>query len=622
MKKRFLLPVALGVLGACNNTASDSKQTASGTDTTVRDTHTLSNADSVVPKHVSLDLAVDFGTRQLSGTATWQIQNRLGAKEFVTDDAGLQIEQVWADGTPVNFYTSPPVQYLGTALHIPIGSNTQTVRIQYKTGAEASALQWLAPAQTSYKTDSFLYTQSEAIHARSWVPAPDGPGIRFTYDARIRVPNGLLALMSATNPQAPNDSGIYTFRMEEPVPAYLMALAVGKLEFQKIDDRTGVYAEPGVLSRATWELNEMPKMVQIAEGLYGPYRWGRYDVLILPPGFPIGGMENPRLTFATPTILAGDRSLANLIAHELAHNWSGNLVTSATWNDIWMNEGFTVYFERRITEAMLGKSYVDMLWALGYQDLEKAVAELGPQSRATWLKNDLAGQDPEECLTDVPYEKGSLLLWMLERQVGRENWDAFLKAYFNRHAFGSITTEQFLNELHAQLSDTDSTLEKKIRIREWVYGPGIPDNAPQADSARFTQVNAIRNAFLNSGTIDKAATQAWTTHEWLHFLRKMPRPLTVPQMRYLDGQFGFTKSKNSEIADLWFETAIHAKYITAYPEMEEFLSKVGRQKFLTPLYTALKESDQGALARQYFEKYHNAYHPIAQGRLRKLLTGS
>ncbi|RYD52585.1 MAG: M1 family peptidase [Sphingobacteriales bacterium] len=622
MKKRFLLPVALGVLGACNNTASDSKQTAFGTDTTVRDTHTLSNADSVVPKHVSLDLAVDFGTRQLSGTATWQIQNRLGAKEFVTDDAGLQIEQVWADGTPVNFYTSPPVQYLGTALHIPIGSNTQTVRIRYKTGAEASALQWLAPAQTSYKTDSFLYTQSEAIHARSWVPAPDGPGIRFTYDARIRVPKGLLVLMSATNPQAPNDSGIYTFRMEEPVPAYLMALAVGKLEFQKIDDRTGVYAEPGVLSRATWELNEMPKMVQIAEGLYGPYRWGRYDVLILPPGFPIGGMENPRLTFATPTILAGDRSLANLIAHELAHNWSGNLVTSATWNDIWMNEGFTVYFERRITEAMLGKSYVDMLWALGYQDLEKAVVELGPQSRATWLKNDLTGQDPEECLTDVPYEKGSLLLWMLERQAGREKWDAFLKAYFNRHAFGSITTEQFLNELHAQLSDTDSTLEKKIRIREWVYGPGIPDNAPQADSARFTQVNAIRNAFLSSGTIDKAATQAWTTHEWLHFLRNMPRPLTVPQMRYLDGQFGFTKSKNSEIADLWFETAIHAKYITAYPEMEDFLSKVGRQKFLTPLYTALKESDQVALAQRYFETYHNAYHPIAQARLRKLLTGS
>lgn len=611
------------LLAACTSTPPNNTNngTSLSADSIVgKDPHTLSNTDSVRPQHLSLDLTVDFSGKKLSGAAVWTLENFGGAKEFVTDNAGLEISKVLADGQPVTWYVGPEVPYLGTGLHIPITPTTREVRIEYAAAPNASALQWLAPEQTDLKAAPFLYTQGEAIHTRSWIPVPDGPGIRFTYDARITTPKGLMALMSATNPQATNDSGVYHFRMEKPIPAYLVALAVGKLDFQKVDARTGVYAEPSRLSRAAWELGEMPKMVEIAEKLYGPYRWGRYDVIILPPGFPIGGMENPRLTFATPTILAGDRSLANLIAHELAHNWSGNLVTSATWDDIWMNEGFTVYLERRITEAMMGKSYVDMLWELGYQDLEKTVAEMGPDSRSTWLKNDLSGKDPEDCLSDVPYEKGSLLLWLIEQKAGRNKWDAFLKSYFDKHAFKSITTEQFLKELHAQFSDGDSTLEKSLRIKDWVYGPGIPSNAPRADSARFAQVNAVRNAFLQTGTADKAATAKWTTHEWLHFLRKMPRPLSEAQMRALDAAFKFTQSGNSEIADLWFETAIYAKYKPAYPEMEKFLSSVGRQKFLTPLYTALKESGQGDLAKEYFRKYHNAYHPIAQERLRKLVN--
>lgn len=620
---KVLCPLLLApfFFAACTDSApKNSGNPAPAIDSVVvHDPHTLSNTDSVKPQHLSLDLAVDFSKKSLSGTATWVIQNFGGAKEFVTDNAGLQIQNVWADGQPVAWYVGKEVPYLGTGLHIPITPTTREVRIQYSAAPDASALQWLAPAQTDLKAEPFLYTQGEAIHTRSWIPAPDGPGIRFPYDARITVPKGLMALMSATNPQATNDSGVYHFKMEEPIPAYLVALAVGKVEFQKVDARTGVYAEPSRLSRAAWELGEMPKMVEIAERLYGPYRWGRYDVIILPPGFPIGGMENPRLTFATPTILAGDRSLANLIAHELAHNWSGNLVTSATWDDIWMNEGFTVYIERRITEAMLGKSYVDMLWELGYQDLEKAVVDFGPTSRETWLKNDLAGKDPEDCLSDVPYEKGSLLLWLIEKNVGRDKWDAFLKSYFDKHAFGSITTEQFLRELHGQFSDKDSTLEKTLRISEWVYGPAIPANAPRADSARFTQVNRVRTAFLQTGTADSAATAKWTTYEWLHFLRKMPRPLSEAQLRALDNTFHFTKSGNSEIAALWFETAVYAKYKPAYGEMEKFLSRVGRQKFLTPLYTALKESGQGDLAKAYFRKYHNAYHPIAQERLGRLV---
>lgn len=613
-----MLALSAGIT-ACNpNTPTEN--TAVVQDTLSRDVHTLSNADSITAKHLALDLTVDFDKKELRGSATWDVKNEKGAKELILDSRKLLVSKVLVDGKEGSFYLGKTIPFLGEALHIPVPETVQKVQIFYQTAPGAEALQWLTAAQTESKVAPFLYTQSEAVQARSWFPAPDGPGIRFTYEARIAAPKGLLALMSAENPQTVSDSGVYNFRMEEPIPAYLVALAVGKLEFKAEGPRTGVYAEPTVIARAARELEDMEKLVTTAENLYGPYRWGRYDVLILPPGFPIGGMENPRLTFATPTILAGDKSLVNLISHELAHNWSGNLVTSATWNDLWMNEGFTVYFERRITEALQGRDYAAMLWELGYQDLETAVADFGPQSRETWLKSDLAGKDPEGSLSDIPYEKGSLLLRLIEETVGRPKFDAFLKAYFNRHAFKSITTEGFLADLHQELSDKDSTLEKKVEIRNWVYGPGIPGNAPRADTARFAAVNRQREAFLAGSTAGSLQTGNWTTHEWLHFLRKMPQPLTPNQMAQLDAAFHFTTSGNSEIADLWYERAIRSGYKPAYGPMEQFLSKVGRQKFLAPLYTALMESSQEAEAKRLFDRYRQNYHPLAQKRISEIVS--
>lgn len=625
IRKASWAAIAFFLLMACNNPHDAKQSAAAGNDgdtATRPDRHTSANPDMVVPAHLDLDINVDFNNKKISGSATWQIQPKQGATEFCLDANGLTIDSVLADGQRVNATQKTVDEHHGSALHIPVSAQTKTVAVYYQTGANARALQWLEPQQTASKTHPFLYTQSEAINARSWVPCPDGPGIRFTYNARVTVPQGLLALMSAENPQQVSDSGVYHFKMDIPVPAYLMALAVGDIQFRKIDDRTGVYAEPAMIDKAAWELADMGKMVTTAEKLYGPYRWGRYDVLILPPGFPIGGMENPRLTFATPTIIAGDRSLVNLIAHELAHNWSGNLVTNATWDDIWMNEGFTVYFERRITEAMTDKSYVDMLWELGYQDLEKEVADFGKDSRDTWLKLDLQDRDPDEGLSDIPYEKGSLFLWLIERNVGRERFDAFLKKYFDEHAFHSITTEEFLAYLRANLIKGDSALEKKLDIDAWVYGPGIPANAPRADHERFDKVDAARKAFLDgTAAPEKVDTKAWTSHEWQHFLRKMPESLTAAQMKQLDDAFHFTQTGNSEIADLWFVAAVRAGYEPAYPAMEAFLSRVGRQKFLEPLYRAMMETGKQQMARDIFSKYRNNYHPLAQARMAKIVEG-
>ena len=619
MKYQIIFGAAFLLFASCSDQNLKS-ETPVVTDTTVtKDLHTQSNADVINVTHLDLDIKVNFEQRQIAGNAAWTISNTNKKDTLKLDTYDLTIDSVFADGQKVNFVLGNMVEHLGSVLSIPIKENTKKITVFYKTGENPRALQWLTPQQTLGKKQPFLYTQSESIYARSWIPVPDGPGIRFTYKARVEVPKNLLALMSAENPQQLNDSGIYHFNMNVPIPAYLMALAVGDLRFKSVDQRTGVYAEPNMIDKAAWELADMGKMVITAEKLYGPYRWERYDVLILPPGFPIGGMENPRLTFATPTIIAGDRSLVNLIAHELAHNWSGNLVTNATWNDFWLNEGFTVYFERRISEAMNDKSYADMLWELGYQDLEAAVEDLGKDSKDTHLKLDLTGRDPDDGLTDIAYEKGALFLKLIENNVGRERFDDFLKKYFDEHAFKTITTEQFLAYLNNNLIKGDKNLEQKLNVNAWVYGPGIPSNAPRADMERFNKVNTERKKFLDGTAPSQLLTRDWTTHEWLHFLRKMPKPLSQEQMKALDDAYHFTKTGNSEIADLWFVMALAADYKPAYPEMEKFLSQVGRRKFIEPLYEAMMNSHKEEMAKTLYAKYRMNYHPLAQMTLDKIV---
>ena len=586
----------------------------------VKDLHTLSNADSIDMKHLSLDIEIDLKTKKLGGWAIWEIDNRKSISTLRLDNNNLKIDSVLVDGKYSSFSFGEKQEHLGAALLIPIEKTTKKVAIKYAASQNATALQWLEASQTTGKKYPFLYTQSESIYARSWVPCPDGPGIRFTYSARVKVPKGMMAVMSANgNPQQANDSGIYHFEMDKAIPAYLLALAVGDIRFKQVDERTGVYAEPEMIEKVHYEFADMGKMVVSAEKLYGPYRWGRYDVIVLPPGFPIGGMENPKLTFCTPTVIAGDRSLVNLIAHELAHNWSGNLVTNATWDDIWMNEGFTVYFERRISEAMNDKTYVDMLWELGYQDLEAAVEDFGKDSRKTWLKQDLKGKDADEGLSDIPYEKGALFLCLIEQNVGREKWDAFLKQYFSEHAFQTITTEKFLTYLDKNLLKGDSALYKKLDINAWVYGPGIPSNAPRAAMQRFEQVNMQRSNFLKDNNALGLNTKGWTTHEWLHFLRKMPKPLSITQMNSLDAAFQFTHAQNAEIADLWFIMSLAANYEVAYPSMDKFLSVTGRQKFILPLYTEMSKTGKTKMAKNVYQKYRANYHPLAQGKLDKIV---
>ncbi|MCX6352970.1 MAG: M1 family metallopeptidase, partial [Bacteroidetes bacterium] len=510
--------------------------------------------------------------------------------------------------TPFELMTEVP--FLGKPLRVSITPETKTITIFYHTSPDAAAVQWLSPNQTAGGKQPFMFTQSQAILARTWLPCQDGPGIRFTYDATVQVPADLMALMSATNPQQKSADGVYSFKQVQAIPSYLMALAVGDIEFKSIDARTGVYAEPVTLEKAAYEFAEMGQMVAAAEKLYGPYRWGRYDVIVLPPSFPFGGMENPELTFATPTILAGDRSLTSLVAHELAHSWSGNLVTNATWNDFWLNEGFTVYFERRIMESLYGKSYAEMLTLLGYQDLMETMEDLGRDTAATHLKLNLIGKDPDDGMNSIAYEKGYFLIVNIEEKYGRERLDAFLNKYFASHAFHSMTTEDFLTYLDAELLHGDANF--MAEIKGWIYKPGIPSSIKKVSSERFEKVNAQVADFAGGKAAATLNTKDWSSHEWLHFIRHLPQPMSLEKMHELDEAFHFTTSGNCELLDAWFEHAIHNKYAVAYPAMKKFLNSVGRRKFLLPLYKEMLKTPEGkAMAMEIYKDSRPNYHSVA-----------
>jgi len=578
----------------------------------VADPHSYARPAEVRVEHLALDLDADFAKKQLVGTATLRIVNPTKAKTLVLDTRELDIRSVKLvpGNTAAQFKLGNADPILGRPLEIPINADTTSVVIEYASTPAARALQWLEPLMTAGKKHPFLLSQSQSINARSWVPLQDSPQVRFTYDATIRVPKELLAVMSAENPQSRNEEGAYHFRMPQPIPSYLLAISIGDLEFRPFDTRSGVYAEPPMIEASAREFSDTPKMIQTAEELYGPYRWSRYDLLVLPPSFPYGGMENPRLTFLTPTVIAGDKSLVSLIAHELAHSWSGNLVTNATWNDFWLNEGFTTYFEHRIVEKQYGREYSEMLWLLGVTDLKEELATLPPKDQGLYI--DLTGRDPDEGPGTV-YEKGALFLRLLEETAGRERWDKFLRAYFDTFAFQTMTTARFIEYLDHALPD----VVKKVNVRDWIYGPGIPANAPQPKSEAFARVEAEAKAFAEGKPAAAIDMSKWSSHERVHFIQSLPN-LYPEHLEALDRQFHLSESGNSEVLSAWFEKSLDSGYRGADAAIERFLTTQGRRKFLKPLYTKLLATNEG-LARRIYAKARPTYHPVSQSTIDELL---
>jgi aminopeptidase N len=619
MKKIGLLLLSITFAISCQKKDPSDKTTPQNQ--TNKDSHSFSNRAEAIVKHLDLDIKVDFDSQTISGIASWTIDNISKGNEIIFDENTLNITKVTLgdDEKETQFKLGDSVEFHGRPLRITVEPNTTKVNIYYNTTKDCVALQWLKPEQTADKKKPFVFSQGQSIWTRTWIPCQDSPGIRFTYNAKVSVPKDLMALMSAVNPQQKNDTGIYTFKQDKHIPSYLMAIAVGDVEFKLIDNRTGVYAEHSQIDKAKWEFAKLGDMVNAAEKLFGAYRWGRYDVIVLPPSFPFGGMENPNLTFLTPTVMAGDRSLTSLLAHELGHSWSGNLVNNASWDETWLNEGFTTYVEHRIGEEVFGVDEAKMQDVLSRKVLKNNVDELGIDSPDTRLKIDLSGKNPDEGLSDIPYEKGYALLQTIEAAVGRKQFDNFLTNYFNDHAFQSINTEAFVAYVNKKLIKGDKGLADKIKLDEWIYKPGIPSNIITPVSEDFNAIDTIQKTWRKTG-IKGLSQKIKSTNEKQHFIDYLPNDLTVQEMTEIDKEFNFTKGGNFVVKRQWFIIAIQHQYKVAYPAIENFLTSYSRTYSLTPLYKEMIKTTEGKVwAKQIYAKAKPGYHATTVEALEKIL---
>ncbi len=577
------------------------------------DPHSYVDSDQRPPRHLRLDLAVDFDTRRLTGEAVLVLaEGHRGPLDL--DTKGLSLHDARTEtGAPVPFVLEPEEAVLGRRLRLMAPAGAREVRLRYETSPQAPGLQWLTPAQTAGGQEPFLFSQCQPIHARTLAPVPDSARVRLTYEAAITVPEALTAVMSAGPAGARPGPRPYTrtflFAMPQPIPSYLLALAVGRLETRDLSSRSRVWAEPETIEAAAHEFAGTEDLIGKAEGLFGPYEWERYDMLVLPPSFPYGGMENPRMTFLTPTLLAGDRSLVDVVVHELAHSWTGNLVTNATMDHFWLNEGFTVWAERRILEALHGEDVAALSWAIGEAALRSSLERFGVDSPLTRLRTDLAGLDPDDAFSSIPYEKGSRLVALLERAVGRLRWDGFMRDYVRRFRFTSITTEEFLAFLDEKLPGAGAA----VSVSRWLYEPGIPDNAPTFRSTSLGSLTALAEGWPQGRRPSPAVAARWTPSELLVYLQHLPRQLPSESCRWLDETLRLNRRGNYEILVEWLTIAGGSDYEPAFARLREVLAGVGRMKYLRPLYLALgRHPRTRALGREVYREAAPRYHSLSR----------
>lgn len=578
------------------------------------DPHSFADSDQPQAETLTWRARVDFATRMLGCEATLRFTQLVPAGAPVDlDTRDLRIHSITDDrGRSLEFSLGEADAVLGARLRIEVFAGTSEISIAYETSPDASALQWLEPSQTAGGVHPFLYSQCQPIHARSLVPLQDTPRTRLRYTAELRVPAELSGLMAARRigREVVGSEAVERFEMPQPISPYLLALAVGDLASQDLGPRSRVWSEPSRVDAAAWEFADVEQMLASGEHLFGQYDWERYDLLVLPPSFPFGGMENPRLTFLTPTVVIGDRSATDVIAHELAHSWTGNLISNANANHFWLNEGWTTYAERRIVEVVFGEDYAALAWALGRRDLEHAVAQFEKDGKPelSRLRTELEGVDPDIAYSVVPYEKGALFLWCLELSVGRPAFDGFIRRYIERFRYEAITTEEFVAFTEEALPGVCS----RVDAPRWLFAPGVPDNAPRPRSSRLEAIDALHGA-----PPSEELAARWRPVEWQLYIES----LGAEDVEALDRRFHFTDVRNYDILEKWLPRTIRAGYEPGLRRTEAVLGEVGRMKYLRPLYQALVERPETlGLAREWCARYEARYHPIAREVVRNVLA--
>lgn len=583
------------------------------------DYHSSANVDALCVCHLELNLAVDSDLQQLSGVAQLKFTRKIPTRFLVLDCRDLIIEGIAdSQANKLSYDMSDVNPVLGQKLVIDVGEQINNVVIHYRTSTRAQGLQWLKPEQTLGKKLPYLFSQSQPINARSWIPLQDTPKARITFNATVTAPHGFRVVMSAENkPEIPSD-GVFTFCMKKPIPSHLLAIAVGELSFQATGPRSGIYTEPGMLAAAAKEFEDTESMIQMAESILGPYAWGRYDMIILPPSFPFGGMENPMLAFMTPTLIAGDKSLVSTVAHELAHSWTGNLVSNATWRDLWLNEGFTTYFTNRIVEAVYGKEQAELEWVIEFGRLQEEMTSMPLVDQM--LPANVQERDPNLAFNRFTYDKASMFVHELESRLGRAAFDRFLFQYVDHFSFMAITTEMFIDYAKQTLLVEYHDKITLSELNEWVYGQGLPQWFIGPTSSSLDKVDLAVEAISTGTPASELQVDEWRVHHWQYFLTQLPLEVSQATLIDLDDAFNLTASHNAEIACDWYRVAIRNHFGPVLPAVSDYLCRIGRGKFVRPLFIELQVAGYQQELEGIYMKARAGYHPSLQVQLDKLLN--
>lgn len=573
----------------------------------VKDPHSFADLSQGRIKDIDFEIHVDFETRILAVRADYQLVDPVSGT-FYLDTRDLEIERVYNGDEELEWTLTEQNKSLGQRLDLHNLEKIHGFSIDLRTSPAAEALQWMTPLQTLGGVHPFLYSQCQSISARSVFPCQDTPSVRFTYTASVTVASPLTAVMAAevVGSQQGENTSTFQFKMPQPIPSYLFALAVGNLAFQEMGPRTGVYAEPEQLEAAAYEFAENEAKLVEAEKLFGPYKWDRYDLLILPPSFPYGGMENPRLTFLTPMGIRGNRLHTDIVSHELAHAWTGNLVTNATWEHAWLNEGWTTYAEKRISEVLYGQDHIQITNYIERVRMFDVMEHVITDPKFTCLRTYLEGVSPDEGFSLVSYTKGYAFLALMEQEVGREAFDAFIQKYINAFAFQSLTTEEFIDFMRAELPSVFDL----VNVQEWLYEPGFPETALEIQSRQVDEVEAVSDKYRQGVLPTADIVNDWDWLQTMIFLRALPETISIEDCHYFEDLFGFGVDTYPQVLGEFYKVCIRSGYEQIYPQVEALFSVTGRLAVIMPLFRTMLDTEwTQALARPLFEEMREGYHP-------------
>jgi len=573
-----------------------------------KDTNTFSNYEIIKQTKIEANFDVDFDKKAIHGKVKSYFTAIKDGEVIVLDSRALKINSIIDSDTGEELEFIIDKQYDLDANGVPLkiykeyskGDNV-IILINYDTTDEGSAVQFLDKEQTTGKQYPYMFTQCESILCRELLPIQDTPAVKITTSIGITVPKPLFALNSGIyqNKIDNGNSTTYFYEQKIPIPSYLIALAAGAIEERVISDRCKVYGEKELVDLAAEEFDGIENYIQLAEAYISPYVWGEYNLLILPSSFPFGGMENPTLTFVTPSLLAGDKSLANVVAHEISHSWSGNLVTMDSWTDFWLNEGFTMFIQRKIFEKTDDLDLAKLDAMVLYDTLSEDIQRFGESKSFSSLRPYLVGRHADDCFSEVPYEKGYNFLFYLESIVNKESdTDLFrkiLRQYFAKFAYKSINTDDFINffteTIKTELpSDNATRVLEQIDWVKWIDAPGYPPVQNNFTNKYANEAEDYVNEFYKNNFTDKFIDtfKAWHTLVKQYFLNKLKeteKELEDEQLNFLSNKLNLKEGYNAEVNFGYFMVVLlHGKVIEEDVKnaLITFLGKFGRLKYLRP----------------------------------------